>query len=172
MRLFLLPISARRTLIFCDRSTASRNVAAIAHSKETKQRPHIQYYVDRAITKATATWSDWERADGGWKKTLTTYGNALLRRIPYEEWGLKSFPPLSDRLKNAYKAASKDDPVHVLFPSAFLPKLRVGHVLHKLATERQELHCKRMIGCAIGAPMTLPLALIPMYAHSFLVHLR
>jgi hypothetical protein len=158
MRLFLLPISTRRTLIYCDRSVG-RNVPPSASTTATKEP---QSYLDRATTKAASTWSDWERADGGWKKTLTGYGNALLRRIPYEEWGLKSLPPLHTKLIDAYEAGKKSTPIQVLYPSSFLPPNRVANSLKTLATERQELHRKRMIGSIIAAPLTLPFALIPM----------
>jgi hypothetical protein len=159
MRLFLLPISARRTLIYCDRTSVAKN----GSNKQIQAQDNraSQSYLDRATTKAATTWSEWERAQGGWKKTLTTYGNALLRRIPYEEWGLKSFPPLTTKLKEAYETGRTSGPIPVIFPSTFLPKLNVGHVLSKLANERQDLHRKRMIGSAIGAPLTLPFALVP-----------
>jgi Mitochondrial K+-H+ exchange-related len=160
MRLFLLPISARRTLIYCDKSVVAKNGSA--KQPQPPGQKSSQSLLDRATTKAANTWTEWERAKGGWKKTLTTYGNALLRRIPYEEWGLKSFPPLTTKLKEAYETGKRSGPIPVIYPSAFLPKLKVGHVLSKLASERQDLHWKRMIGSAIGAPLTLPFALVPM----------
>jgi len=160
MRLFLLPISTRRTLIYCDRSPLARNVVKSSTTTE-KEKDEPQSYLDRATTKAATTWSDWENANGGWKKTLTTYGNAFLRRIPYEEWGLKSLPPLTSKLRDAYDAGKKSTPILVLFPSSFLPTSKVAQTLSTLSMERQDLHRKRMIGSAIGAPLTLPFALIP-----------
>lgn len=52
-------------------------------------------------------------------------------------------------------------PVDVIFPGGYLRKANVVSILKTLATERQELHRKRMIYSAIGAPLTLPFALIP-----------
>jgi len=161
MRLFLLPISARRTLIYCDTSHGPKVVRAISALKPDQEQIQPQSLLQKATDKASTTWSGWEKADGGWKKTLTSYGNAFLRRIPYQEWGLKSLPPWSTKLGQTYDTAKELRPIDVLFPGSYLPQSNVVTILQKLATERQELHRKRMIFSAIGAPLTLPFALIP-----------
>jgi hypothetical protein len=145
MRLFLLPISTRRTLIYCERT---KQILAPG------QKPPI---LDRITTKANETWVSFEKAESGWKKQLTTYGNKVLRRIPYEEWGLKTLPPLSQKIRDK----QPKEPVEVLFPGLFLKEQKVPEVLRLLATERQALHQKRMIWSLIGAPLTLPFAAIP-----------
>ncbi|KAL8939345.1 MAG: hypothetical protein Q9216_003409 [Gyalolechia sp. 2 TL-2023] len=83
MRLFLLPISTKRSLIYCQR--LNRQITS-----ETTLG-------DKITTRASNTWLKWEKAEKGWKKKVTDYGNKLFARIPYEEWGLKSVPPLSKR---------------------------------------------------------------------------
>ena len=145
MRLFLLPISTRRTLIYCERTKPPQGV-----------KPSIQ---DRIVTKANETWLSFEKAEGGWKKWLTTNGNKVFRRIPYEEWGLKTIPHLNSKRKEA--ELSHKDEVEVLFPSLFLKESKVLETCRQLATERQALHRQRMIYSAIGAPLTLPFALLP-----------
>ena len=147
MRLFLLPISTRRTLIYSDRAT--RNL-------KPGQKPPL---IERVTNKAAELWASYERAPSGWKKKLTTYGNLVLRRIPYEEWGLKTIPSLSKKRKET--KLSKQEKVEVLFPGQFLSENRVPEVLRQLAVERQPLHRKRMIWSLIGAPLTLPFALVP-----------
>jgi hypothetical protein len=148
MRLFLLPISTRRALIYYDKSILAKQASI--------QQPGI---IDRLTTKASTTWSDWERAEAGWKKQLTTYGNAALRRIPFEEWGLKTVPTLTARRKEEMLKEKK--PVEVLIPGAYLQESKVGDLLHRIAMDRQPLHRKRMYGSLIGAPLTLPFALVP-----------
>jgi len=101
------------------------------------------------------TWANWENAEKGWKKQLTTYGNKMLTRIPFEEWGLKTIPPLSDKRK-----AAKEQ-VDVLFPGLFMKESRVLETLHKIATERQGLHRSRMWWSFVGMPVTIPFALVP-----------
>jgi len=101
----------------------------------------------------------WEKKESGWQKKIVEYGNAALRKIPYEEWGLKSIPPLSARRKS--EELSGKEEVEVSFPSTLIPENTVSEVLRKLGTERQKLHKSRMIYCIIGMPITAPIAILP-----------
>jgi hypothetical protein len=146
MRLFLLPISTRRTLIYCQR-TARDDVNA---------KPTL---IDRASTKANETWVSFEKSETTWKRKITEYGNMLFRRIPFEEWGLKTIPPLSARRKEA--ELSGKEKIEVLFPGLFLRQQKVPGVLKQLAMERQGLHRRKMWWSLIGIPFTFPVALLP-----------
>ncbi|SMR47589.1 unnamed protein product [Zymoseptoria tritici ST99CH_1A5] len=147
MRLFLLPVSTRRTLIYAER--VQLQLAAGA-------KPPLQ---DRLITRVSDTWAKWEKAEKGWQKKLTTYGNQGLRRIPFEEWGLKSLPSANkQRLEDASSGKVKYE---CLYPGAFVKEASVPAILSRLATERQGLHSKRMWNCLIFAPFTIPFALVP-----------
>ena len=153
MRLFLLPISTRRALIYCER---------VEPQVSADGKPPI---LDRITQKVSKTWAEWEKSEekgiNAWKKKVTRYGNAAFKRIPYEEWGLKSIPPLSGKRK---RIVEQNKPkMEVLFPALFLKEQNVLGILEKLALERQPLHRQRMIWSGIGAPLTLPFALVPMY---------
>jgi hypothetical protein len=102
----------------------------------------------------------WEESEGGWKRKVVKYGNKIFERIPFEEWGLKSIPPLSARRK-ADEMQGREK-VEVIYPDNVIEKGIVADVLRKLATERQTLHRKRMWWSIIGMPFTLPVGLIPM----------
>jgi hypothetical protein len=146
MRLFLIPISTKRILIYAR--PLRRDL-----SKELS-------YLDRITTKAAETWAKWEEADKGWKMHLVRWGNRVQQRIPYEEWGLKSIPSLE-----AQQRVNKDhgkSNIDVLFPGNAMRLERISPVLRKIATERQELHRKKMMWSLIAAPITAPLGLIPM----------
>lgn len=145
MRLFLLPVSTRRTLIYCERLNITT----------TEQ----QSFLDRRTAWAAKTWAIWEKKESGWQKKVVEYGNQALRRIPYEEWGLKSIPPLSARRKE--DELSGKEKVEVSFPTTLIPEAEVSKVLRTLATERQSLHKKKMIYSIIGMPITAPVAVIP-----------
>ena len=148
MHLFLLPISTRRTLIFCER---------VASPLAPGQKPPI---TERIITRASETWAKWEAAEKGWQKQLTVQGNRLLRRIPYEEWGLKSIPPATKkRLQDVDEGNVKFE---CLYPGAFMKAARVKEVLGKLATERQGLHGRLLRWSIIAMPITIPFAIVPM----------
>lgn len=146
MRLFLLPISTRRTLLYCQR-------LAIA-------TPERQSWMDRAQTKAAKIWADWEKKEKGWQKSVVSYGNYAFRRIPYEEWGLKSVPPLSQRRREEKLQAVEK--VEVVYPQTLISRERVPGVLETLATEREALHRRKLIWCFVGMPLTAPIAIIPM----------
>ncbi|PVH82695.1 hypothetical protein DL98DRAFT_487957 [Cadophora sp. DSE1049] len=145
MRLFLLPISTRRTLIYCQRLKVT-----------TTEK---QSWLDKGTTKAANLWAGWEKKESGWQKKVVDYGNQALKRIPYEEWGLKSIPPLSKR-KEAEELSGKEK-VEVSFPSTLIPQERALEVLRTLGTERQSLHKSRMIYSFIGMPISAPFALVP-----------
>jgi hypothetical protein len=146
MRLYLLPISTRRTLIYCERLN-------ITTSETTT-------WLDKGTTKAANLWARWEKKESGWQKRVVDYGNQALRRIPYEEWGLKSIPPLSARRKS--KELSGKESVEVAFPKTLIPEEKVQDVLRILGTERQSLHQKRMLWSFVGMPISAPFALVPM----------
>lgn len=147
MRLFLIPISTKRTLLYCQRI-------------DTQVVGKPLSLLDRITNKASETWAKWEEAEKGWKKLLVGYGHQVLQRIPYEEWGLKSVPPLSSR-REARELLNHTS-VNLLYPGNVIPDSKVLGLLRKLATERQELHRRRMWWSILFVPVTSPIALIPM----------
>lgn len=152
MRVFLLPISTRRTLLYAHRL----NVEAAQQS---------QGWLDKIQNKAAQTWAGWEQKESGWQKTIVNYGNQALRRIPYEEWGLKSVPPLSTKRKDDELKGS--DKVEIFYPKSLISTTRITDVLQKLSTEREGLHRRRLIWCLIGMPISAPFALVPVYVRGF-----
>ncbi|KAJ2977758.1 hypothetical protein NUW58_g7710 [Xylaria curta] len=145
MRLFLLPISTRRTLLYCQ--------------KLQKLPSEKQPLVDKITLRAARLWAGWEKKESGWQKTVVKYGNRALRRIPYEEWGLKSVPTLSARRREEELLGKEKH--HLIFPESIIAASRAPQILHTLATERESLHRTRMIWCFVGMPITAPFALVP-----------
>lgn len=146
MRLFLLPISTRQSLIYCQRLN-------LQLSEKTT-------LLDKVVTRGANTWLNWEKKESGWQKKVTSYGNKLFQRLPYAEWGLKSIPPLSERRKRD-EVEGKEE-VQIEYPTAFIDSPGVHDVLQKLGSqERQMFHRKWFWGSMIGMPISAPLALIP-----------
>jgi len=145
MRLFLLPISTRRSLIYCQRLD-------IASAQE-------QSWLDKGTARAAKLWAGWEKKDSGWQRKVVDYGNQALKRIPYEEWGLKSIPPLSSRRQE--EEMSEKKAIEVIFPETLIPKAKVLDTLKTLGTERQALHKQRLIWSIVGMPLVAPFALVP-----------
>lgn len=146
MRLFLLPISTRQSLIYCQRLNLQLS------GKTT--------LLDKAATKGANIWLNWEKKESGWQKKVTSYGNKLFQRLPYAEWGLKSIPPLSARRKQD-EIESKEE-VRVEYPEAFIDTREVHDALRKLGSkEKQRFHTKWLWGSVVGMPISAPVALLP-----------
>lgn len=147
MRLFLLPVSTKQSLIFCQR----------VKPQPSKKLP----WIDRITTGASTKWLAWEKADKGWMKKVTVYGNKLFQRLPHEEWGLKSIPPLNASRK-AIELEGKES-IQVEFPETILNQDMVNKTLRAFAAkERQAFHTKWLWASIIGMPISLPFGLIPM----------
>lgn len=145
MRIFLLPLTTRQALVYCQKLSP----------KPASQRSIL----DRVQNKATDTWASWEKAEKGWKKQLVTYGNKALQRVPYQEWALKSFPPTNADLQAQQIVDNKK--FDVVYPGNIVQEGDVPKILGRLARERKQLHFNRFIGCLVSMPFTIPFALIP-----------
>lgn len=146
MRLYLLPLSTRRTLIYAQRLNVT--------TAETERG-----LLNKAQASAARLWTKWESKDKGWQRKVVDYGNYAMRRIPYEEWGLKSVPPLSSRRET--EELQGKEKVELVFPGSVLPLTKVEGIARTLATERSALHRRNMIWCFIGMPLSAPFALVP-----------
>lgn len=147
MRLFLLPISTKRSLIYCQRIN--------------QQLKKEQSYADKITAKASKTWLSWEKAEKGWKQKVTSYGNKLFQRLPYEEWGLKSIPPLSAR-RQAQELGDNPKTL-VVYPASVVEHVSAEETLGSFSAEgRQAFHTKWMWASIVGMPISAPIALIPM----------
>lgn len=147
MRLFLLPVSTRRTLIYCER---------VPHTPTPGAKQPI---ADRILDKSSEVWTSWEKAEKGWQKKVTEYGNALFRRIPFEEWGLKTIPPATQkRIEDVDAGKLKFE---CLYPGAFLKADRVPEVLRRIALDRQALHRKKLWSSLAWMPVTIPFTVVP-----------
>jgi Mitochondrial K+-H+ exchange-related len=119
-----------------------------------------QSLIDKGTARAAKLWASWEKKESGWQKKIVELGNKALKRIPYEEWGLKSIPPLSARRRG--EELSGKGKVELCFPSILISEKKALETLRVLGTEREWLHKSRMIYSFIGMPVTAPIALIPL----------
>lgn len=145
MRLFLLPISTRQSLIYCQKRS---------------HLPGQSSYIDRVTSKASERWLLWEKNESGWQKKVTEYGNKLFQRLSYQEWGLKSVPPLSERRKAEELEGKTKSTVE--YPGSLVDEAQVREVLRGYASEeKQAYHRKWMWASVAGMPVSAPIALLP-----------
>ena len=77
MRILLLPLTRRQTLLYAQRLTQNE-----AH----KPHPWLVW----ASHKAQETWIEWGKSDTKWKAKTVSTGNNLLDKIDWEEYSLKT----------------------------------------------------------------------------------
>ena len=142
MRLFLLPISTRRTLIYAQRLQSID--------------PANASLLDRITKKANGVWDKWEHSESGWQKKVVGWGNNAFARIPAEEWALKSIPAWRRTEGEQRKEVELHFPQGLVEPAQALERVRT------LATERVGFHRKWLIWSFVGMPFTAPFILIPM----------
>lgn len=124
--------------------------------------PNERNIFDKVSIKANETWAAWEKDEKAllnWKKKVTFYGNQALKRIPYEEWGLKTMPALTAKRKQAILEGREK--YQVIFPRMYLHENKIPGILKQLATERQGMHRSRLIWSVVIMPFTAPFMLIP-----------
>ncbi|ANB15704.1 hypothetical protein AWJ20_3343 [Sugiyamaella lignohabitans] len=171
MRLIVVPLSVKTSMVYCQK-------LALPAARQT---PRID---DKLVARAAKTWGEWQKSDSKLKKTIISWANIALERISYEEWSLKTIPAQSSIKRKVVEANSKvneSDPHHVthaefekhelensdlesipvIFPSSILDRHQVTSRLQALASRGINHHTKYMWMSAIGAPLTLPVALLP-----------
>ena len=117
--------------------------------------------IEKITARGSEVWLYWEKKPRGVKKRITIYGNKLFQRLPFEEWGLKSVPPLwAKRKEEELQGKIKS---HVEYPQSLLKQEAVQKALKQYGSnERQQYHRKWFWGSVIGMPLSTPAAIIPM----------
>src|SRR6266496_3624262 len=77
MRILLLPLTRRHTLLFAQRLTENAS---------NKPSPWLSW----VMKKTQKTWSEWGRSETKWKLKTVATGNKLLDKIDWEEYSLKT----------------------------------------------------------------------------------
>lgn len=163
MRIFYLPVTAQRRLIFCQKSDAPL----------VRAKPRLD---DRLATRLARVWDRFEQSDRRWKQVVTTWVDKLLDTVPFEENGLRSVPPRHTRkrqLKDKSHISEKEairsgqvrdlEPVPLVFPAtAGLTFAEAQTNVGTAALQGLKTHRRQMLWCLAGLPLTLPLSINPL----------
>jgi Mitochondrial K+-H+ exchange-related len=77
MRILLLPLTRRQTLLFAQR---------LAENEANNPSPLAAWITN----KVQKTWADWGKSETRWKSKTVSVGNKLLDKIDWEEYALKT----------------------------------------------------------------------------------
>ena len=144
MRLLLLPLtrSGSHIILYAHRSPVTLAPGATVP------------YPERILNYTAKKWHEWEHSDTNWQLKVTAWGNGMFKRLPYQEWGLKSLGP---------RKAGEDAKVQVQWPKDIAQEETVMQTLHQLGgEERKRFHWRRLVGTVAGMPLSAPFAIVPM----------
>lgn len=169
MRFIVVPLSTKQCMVYCQRTLPL-----------SSKNPRID---DRVATKVSVTWEKWKASDTKWKVALVRWVDTMLERISYQEWTLKTIPAQSAVLRRLKESASSSsssssaptkfvknlaniaephtiEKIPIIHPS-IISKGLISNQLTGLAHRGLTHHWKYFWYSAIGAPLTLPMALVP-----------
>lgn len=163
MRLIVLPLTRNRSILYCQQALLPK----------VRSKPRFD---DRVAAKAAKTWASFESSPTKWKQKLVSGVNWALERIPYEEWSLKTVPSENTYMRKVQKTGdhvapkellatgvpAKDlEPLELVYPATAMTFEEARSELAKFASLGISRHKKHMLYCAVGLPLTLPVALVP-----------
>ncbi|CAN6653883.1 hypothetical protein TRVA0_026S02234 [Trichomonascus vanleenenianus] len=149
-------------MVYCQRTNLP-----LARSK-----PRID---DRLVKKASEFWTKWSNSDKQWKKTIVGWADRAMENISYDEWSLKTIPA-KDAIMRRTKEKEHVTPAYVHkqqlkshdmesivveYPSQLMSTAQASGRLKSLAERGLSHHRRYMWLSLIGAPLTLPVAAIP-----------
>ncbi len=150
-QLVLLPLTAHRSLLFC----------------QTKKIPVTDKSTTSMFAKANqkfqALWHEWEHSKTPYKHKIVGATNKLLSRVPYEEWSLRSLSHATLQPPNPSTTTPQPlaPPLTLLFPSQLLTNPQIKDQLLGVASRGLLRHKKYgLIDLAI-IPITIPFGIVP-----------
>lgn len=172
-----IPITTQKSYIYCNHGQGKLNT--------TQQRnfPLFIKLETKAITYASKGWNKLTTSKNSVNMKITKWIKKLLDTIPYEENCLRSFPSKSvmvreinqqtmKSLESNHSVVIQKQIEELSIPSSqikpipfFHPKFQNASTiltqLHKFRDSSYSSHFKHAIYCAVGIPIVLPLAILP-----------
>lgn len=169
-----IPITSRKSFIYCHHKKSLLNL------KQINDIPWLVKAESKLVELATKAWTKLVTSELSVNKQIVSFVLKLLNAIPYNENCLRSFPSQStmireinekdlDSLPKAVMMAAVESnavsldqlkPIPVYHPTTQSPQAILAQ-MHEFKTSLMTYHRKWSILCAIGIPLTLPVALVP-----------
>ncbi|TIA69290.1 hypothetical protein E3P92_02540 [Wallemia ichthyophaga] len=147
LRLVALPIKATTA------TTATPQITLLS-------QPPTVALQENYLTK-TINWCDrqWNKlsdsADGHWKKRVWNGGESVMDRVPYTEWALKHIEP------GQSVAPNSTHKLDILYPKSVISDKDLLNMVKASFISRAARHRRSMWIALFIAPITLPVAIIP-----------
>lgn len=172
-----VPITTKKSYIHCNHKPK------LLSTTQIEQYPWIHKLETKIITNAAKGWNKLANSEKSINKKITSFIKRMLDTIPYEENCLRSFPSKEtmireinleqleghdnqgDTLLQTYIDQHKIPPNQIkkvpFYYAEFQSKLLVDTQLKELVETTRSTHIKYATLCAIGIPLSLPAALVP-----------
>lgn len=172
-----IPITTKKSYIHCNHKPK------VLSTTQIEQYPWVHKLETKITTNAAKGWHKIANSEKSINKKITKFINRLLNTIPYEENCLRSFPSKKtmireinleqlkghdiqgETLLQTYIDQHKIPPNQIkrvpLYYADFQSQLLVETQLNDLVEARRSIHIKYASLCAIGIPISLPVALVP-----------
>lgn len=167
-----VPITTRHSYIYCNHSFSLLGA--------NQKLPWLITVENKLVSLALRVWDKLHKSQFIVNKKIVDWARKLLDTIPYNESCLKSFPSKTVMIREINGQEAKNKRTIMLtgelqksnIDLAQLKPIPVYHplfqdaltIVEQMKTFRNELgtyHKKRAMWCALGIPVSLPLALIP-----------
>ncbi|GEQ72302.1 hypothetical protein JCM33374_g5989 [Metschnikowia sp. JCM 33374] len=172
--LLSIPITTHRSFIYCHHN------ASLLNKDQMNAVPWLVKSEKKLVGLAVKAWDKLVSSDIAINKKIVALVSRLLNSIPYNENCLRSFPSKEAMVRETAASQSHDLPRAIMTSEidqknlsvdqlkpipVYHPKIQDPHAtlsqMHHFKTELTAHHRKWAIVCAIGIPVSLPLALIP-----------
>ncbi|RCK67327.1 hypothetical protein Cantr_02294 [Candida viswanathii] len=173
-----IPITTSRSYIYCNHRPSTLS------PKQLAKIPFIYRLEGKIVKLASKGWSKLVNSKQSINQKIVQFVKRLLDTIPYEESCLRSFPSKATMIREINEESLhlvRDEKDHKVVPGQYddlkidtnqLKPIPLFHPqfqkpttiltqLYSFEEENKKRHTKQAIMCAVGVPLTLPFALVP-----------
>lgn len=169
-----VPITTHRSYIYCHHRPS------LLSSSQRQSIPWLIKAENKVVGLATKAWNKLAASKIAVNQKIVAFVRRLLNTIPYDENSLRSFPSrramireineehmssqpkvvLTSEVEDSQISVDQLNPIPVIHPRFQDPQAILTQ-MHQFKNDLSAYHLKWAVVCAIGIPVSLPLALLP-----------